>query len=128
MSRCKCLKTLLHIMMSWLTVALTRICWPFQADQAINTIHLTDNANIAYELTEVRTGHGLKPIYRTGKAPTATLDAVKDEMKRVLQLALGKDGEEKRKNIEMMKDDVNQLWKEDGLARKEFESFLEDTA
>lgn len=31
---------------------------------------------VGYKLVEVRTGYGLKPIYRTGITPSGTLDAV----------------------------------------------------
>ena len=62
-----------------LTDITPRICWPFSADQPLNAMHITENLDIAYELLEVRTGPGLKPVHRTGKAPVGTLDAVRAE-------------------------------------------------
>ena len=104
-----------------------RICWPYQANQVINTIHLTDNINVAYELIEVRTGNGLKPAYRTGKAPTATVDAVRDEARWVLTLAFGEDGARKRDNIQKLRESISLLWDEDGMSRRELENFLDNT-
>ena len=93
----------------------------------MNTIHMTDNMNVAYELTEVRTGHGLKPIYRTGKVPIATLAAIREETERVLSLALGKDGEQKRTNARSIRDKAKTLWKKGGASYTELQSFLDDT-
>ena len=104
------------------------ICWPYQADQMVNTLYLTDSVEVAYELTEVRTGHGLKPMYRTGQAPTATLDAVRDEAHRVLALAFDEDGAKKRKSVEQMRDDIGKLWTAEGVSRAQLESFLDDTS
>ena len=104
-----------------------RICWPFQADQALNTALLTDTLEVAYELTEVRTGHGLKPVYRTGNTPTATLDAIRAETRRMLSLALGADGAQKRAKAQQYQHQISKLWEEKGASRLALESFLEDT-
>ncbi|KAJ3559368.1 hypothetical protein NM688_g398 [Phlebia brevispora] len=102
------------------------ICWPYQADQALDTVHLTDNAQIAYELSEVRTGDGLRPVYRTGKVPVATLDAIREESSRILSLAFGPDGAEKRMRVLKLKEKASKLWEPDGASRLTFESFLDD--
>ena len=94
-----------------------RICWPFEADQPLNTIHLTENLDVAYELLEVRTGDGLRPIYRTGRAPTGTLEAVRTEASAVLEKAFGEDGWRKRENIRKLREVALGLWNEDGEAR-----------
>ncbi|KAH9892622.1 hypothetical protein C8Q73DRAFT_791653 [Cubamyces lactineus] len=61
------------------------ICGPFMADQAVNKIMLTDTYDAGYELLEVHTGHGrVRPIYRTGKTPMGTLEAIKKEAMEVL--------------------------------------------
>ncbi|TCD65432.1 hypothetical protein EIP91_002688 [Steccherinum ochraceum] len=79
------------------------ICWPFHADQPANAVNLTENHNVAYELLEVRTGpHGLKPIYRTGKAPTGTVEAIRTEAHDVLAKAFGEDGARKRANVKKL--------------------------
>ena len=83
----------------------------------MNTIHLTENLDVAYELLEVRTGDGLKPIYRTGRTPTGTLEAVRAEAGAVLEKAFGEDGSRKRENIRKLKQTALCLWNEDGEAR-----------
>ena len=47
---------------------------------------------MGYELLEVRTGHGLKPIYRTGYTPKGTIEAIQAEARDVLTKAFGADG------------------------------------
>ena len=105
-----------------------RICWPFHADQPTNAIHLTENLDIAYELLEVRTGQGLKPIYRTGKAPTGTLDAVREEAHCVFEQAFGEDGEHKRSKIQCLQESFADAWKEEGPADLALQRFLESSA
>lgn len=46
-----------------------RILWSFTGDQPQNAVILNDTLQIGYELLEVRTGHSLKQIYRTGYTP-----------------------------------------------------------
>lgn len=106
-------------------IACCRICWPYQADQPINSLHLTDNLDIAYELLEVRNGHGLKPIYRTGITPSGTLDAVRTETNRVLDQAFGDDGKKKRANVEKLRDSLSQVWTEQGSAQVALERLLD---
>ena len=105
-----------------------RICWPFHADQPTNAIHLTENLDIAYELLEVRTGQGLKPIYRTGKAPIGTLDAVREEAHCVFEQAFGEDGERKRARIQGLQESFADAWKEEGPADLALQRFLESSA
>ena len=83
----------------------------------MNTIHLTENLDVAYELLEVRTGDGMKPIYRTGRTPTGTLQAVRAEASAVLEKAFGEDGWRKRENIRKLREVALGLWNEDGEAR-----------
>lgn len=78
------------------------ICWPFHADQSLNAANLTVNHNIAYELFEVRTGHGLRPVHRLGRAPNGTLDSIQEEASTVLEKAFGEDGKQKRANIKTL--------------------------
>ncbi|EKM54549.1 glycosyltransferase family 1 protein [Phanerochaete carnosa HHB-10118-sp] len=102
------------------------ICWPFGGDQPLNAIHLTENLDVAYELFEVRTGEsGLKPIYRTGKAPTGTLEAVREEAITVLGKAFGEDGVKKRANIQRLREASLKLWKEGGEAHVAAEQLLD---
>lgn len=52
---------------------------------------------VGYELFEGRSGHGLKPIRRLGgKKPEGTTDALKEEIRVVMESARSHDGEVKR--------------------------------
>lgn len=93
-----------------------RICWPFHADQPINAVHLTENHDVAYELIEVRTGNGLKPRLRTGKAPAGTLDALKAEARDILDKAFGEDGARKRANVKKLQAKIDSAWEKGGSA------------
>lgn len=102
------------------------ICWPFAGDQPLNTIHLTENLDVAYELLEVRTGAwDHKPVYRTGNSPKCTLDAVRAEAHAVLERAFGEDGARKRVNILKLRKTALELWKEGGAARASAEQLLD---
>ncbi|GJE99108.1 glycosyltransferase family 1 protein [Phanerochaete sordida] len=94
------------------------ICWPFGADQPLNTQLLTTELDVAYELTEVRTGpHARKPVHRTGVAPTCTLESVRAETQTVLDKAFGEDGARKRENIRKLRSASRELWGQGGSAR-----------
>ncbi|KAI0329394.1 UDP-Glycosyltransferase/glycogen phosphorylase [Cubamyces sp. BRFM 1775] len=101
------------------------ICWPFMADQSVNTIMLTETYDAGYELLEVRSGHGLRPICRTGKAPTGTLEAIKTEATQVLQKAFGEDGKRKRANLLAVKARIDRAWEEGGASRRDVETFVD---
>ncbi|OCH85798.1 UDP-Glycosyltransferase/glycogen phosphorylase [Obba rivulosa] len=95
------------------------ICWPFHADQPANAVHLTDNLHVAYELIEVRTGErGLKPIYRNGRVPKGTMEAVREEARDVLGKAFGEDGKQKRENMKRLQQASAQAWQEGGPSRR----------
>ncbi|KAI0075143.1 UDP-Glycosyltransferase/glycogen phosphorylase [Panus rudis PR-1116 ss-1] len=101
------------------------ICWPFAGDQPLNAIRLSVVLNVGYELLEVRTGRlGLKPLYRTGKAPRGTVEAVREEARSVLDNAFGEDGRVKRVNMEKLRDSALSAWKEGGPAKKEMERLV----
>ena len=104
-----------------------RIFWPFFGDQALNAIHCAAHLEIAYELLEVRSGaHGLKRIYRTGRTPLGTVEAVLAEMRAVLRNAFGADGAGKRERLEEMRRAVNGQWDEDGASRRDVLAFLDN--
>lgn len=103
-----------------------RILWPIFTDQPVNAIHLTDRLDVAYELLEVRHGTGLGSIYRTGKTPTGTLAAVREELGKVLECAFGEDGEAKQKRLQVLRASLDRAWAEDGVAREEVESFMDN--
>lgn len=80
---------------------------------------------MAYELLEVRTPpHGFKPLYRSGKAPVGTVEAVREEARLVLDKAFGEDGAKKRANIETLRRAVLKTWDADGPARHDLERFI----
>ncbi|OCH84632.1 UDP-Glycosyltransferase/glycogen phosphorylase [Obba rivulosa] len=101
------------------------ICWPFIADQPINAVHLSDNLQVAYELIEVRTGErGLNSIYRNGRVPKGTVEAVRDEARDVLVKAFGEDGRQKRANLERLQQAFAQAWQEGGSSRRAITDWL----
>ncbi|KAI9065288.1 glycosyltransferase family 1 protein, partial [Trametes sanguinea] len=90
--------------MGAISAGVPMICWPFAADGALNAVHLTDTLKCAYELLEVRTGHGLRRVYRTGVRPVGTLDALRGEARAVLEQAFGEDGERRRERALRMRE------------------------
>ena len=73
----------------------------------------------------MRTGYGLKPIYRTGPAaPVGTTEAVKDEARRVLMSAFGEDGKEKRARVQTLRAAILGEWEEGGASRRDVVEFL----
>ncbi|EIW63015.1 UDP-Glycosyltransferase/glycogen phosphorylase [Trametes versicolor FP-101664 SS1] len=101
------------------------IFWPFGADQPLTTVHVTDNLHAGYELIETRSGpDGLKPIYRNGRQPLGTVEALKAEVREVLQKAFGEDGGEKRKNLPKISSVVRCDWEEGGAAKRDISVFL----
>ena len=101
------------------------ICWPFLGDQPANAIHLTETLDAGYELLEVRTGHGLRPIYRNGKTPSGTLEAVRAEAEDVLRRAFGEEGKAKRDRLLAVKERLDAAWEEGGASRRDAEAFLD---
>ena len=102
------------------------ICWPFGAEQRINALHLTHNLDVAYELFEMRSGHGLKLIHRTATAPIATENSLRAEANDVLEQAfVGEDGAKKRANAVKLSVAFKEMWAEHGPSRLALERFLE---
>ncbi|THH28055.1 hypothetical protein EUX98_g6132 [Antrodiella citrinella] len=101
------------------------ICWPFAADQPANAVCLTEVHDVAYELLEVRTGNGLKPILRTGKAPANTIEALRAEVLEVLDKAFGDDGARKRANAKKLQQQFDSAWDKDGPASIEMARLLD---
>ncbi|KAM5530918.1 hypothetical protein V8D89_015408 [Ganoderma adspersum] len=108
-----------------ISAGVPQILWPFGGDQPQNAVHIADQLHIGYELLEVRSGDGLKPIYRTGYTPKGTIEAIKDEVREVLQKAFGKDGAKKRAKLEVLRKAVVGEWEEGGTSMKEAVVFLD---
>lgn len=103
------------------------IAWPYAIDQVTNAVHISSVLNVGYELVEVRSGEmGLKTVYRTGKAPEGTIDAVRREAKTTLELARGSDGAVKRENAQVIKQQLAEAWAEHGPAFQAFKRLLSD--
>lgn len=104
---------------------LHRILWPFLADQPLNAIYMTDVLQIAYELIEVRSGkYAHQPIFRNGRKPVGTMDAMKDEIRDILQKAFGEDGAKKRQRLLALQERVNRDWDEGGPSLRDATAFL----
>lgn len=73
----------------------------------------------------MRNGAGVKPIYRTGKAPSGTLDALRAEVHAVLDKAFGEDGQKKREKTLRLRDASRKLWDDGGASRLSAEQFLD---
>ncbi|KAI0760255.1 UDP-Glycosyltransferase/glycogen phosphorylase [Fomes fomentarius] len=108
-----------------ISAGVPQILWPFGGDQALNAVLITDIHKIGYELLEVRTGSGLKPIYRTGFVPKNTVDALKAEAREVLAKAFGENGKEKRARLEEVRKGVTAAWKEGGSSWRDASGFLD---
>ncbi|KIJ28937.1 glycosyltransferase family 1 protein [Sphaerobolus stellatus SS14] len=101
------------------------IAWPILGDQPDNAALLSLKLNVAYQLTEARTGEaGLKALKR-GVQPTGTIQAVEREAREVLEKARSVDGEIKRKNAHAIKDRMKEAWEENGEALTELRRLLE---
>ena len=64
-------------------------------DQVTNAARISDKLQTGYELFQARSGPGLQPSYRLGKAPEGTLEAFIAEAQQVLSKAFGDDGRSK---------------------------------
>jgi len=100
------------------------ICWPIAADQPSSAAHLTENLNVAFELFQVRTGNGLKPLARNGIAAEGARVAMGVEIRQTIDLCRSEKGHEKRNNAEKLKRNFAQAWEEDGLSRQEIRKIL----
>ena len=86
---------------------------------------MTYNHHAAYELMEVRTSEGLRPLHRTGAAPEGTVEAVRREAREVFTKAFGPDGEEKRNRLIALQKQFRKAWDDNGASRRDLDSFLD---
>ncbi|KAL7281193.1 hypothetical protein ACG7TL_004501 [Trametes sanguinea] len=101
------------------------IVWPFNADQPLNAVRISEVLGIGYELIEVRTGHGTHPFHRNGRKPVGTIDALKAEAKDILTKAFGEDGAQKRDKLSALKSSFEHEWEEGGTAWRDVHAFLD---
>ncbi|EIN06267.1 UDP-Glycosyltransferase/glycogen phosphorylase [Punctularia strigosozonata HHB-11173 SS5] len=110
-----------------LSAGVPMICWDFFGDQPVNAVVLSVNLNVAYQLLEVRSGpYARKPIYRTGKAPEGTPEALRREFVDILEKAKGADGDAKRAKAERIRDELFATTREGGQARQALVHLLDD--
>ena len=106
------------------SVTIRRIFWRFTFDQPLNAIHLT-SLGVAYELFNGRTGPGLRPIHRLGKAPVGTLKAVREEAQEVLRAAFGEDGQCKRARLQALRQAVRDARLARGSSSREIKALVD---
>ena len=93
-------------------------------DQPIAAAHVTENLHASFELFQVRSGEGLKPLQRNGITPAGSREAVGIEVRQTIDLCRSKKGQEVRSNAEKLKVEFAKAWEEDGSARQEIRKFL----
>jgi len=86
---------------------------------------MSETLNVAFELIEVRTGLGVKPIYGSGRIPRGTREAIGSEIREIIDKCRGEVGKEKRRNAQRLKGEFAKAWREDGTARAALRAFLE---
>ena len=101
-----------------------RILFPILGDQPVAAAHVTENLHAGFELYQVRSGEGLKPLHRNGLTPTGSREAVGIEVRETIDLCRGEKGQEIRSNAEKLKVEFARAWEEDGAARQEIRSFI----
>ena len=99
-----------------------RFCVPIDGDQPSNAMYIANVHSIGYELFNVRSGPGLRPILRKNDyAPPCTIEAAREEFIEVLINAFGADGQRKRENIVRMRDEIRKSWAPGGKCWEELE-------
>ena len=101
-----------------------RIFFPLLGDQPIAAAHVTGNLHAGFELFQVRSGEGLKPLHRNGLTPAGSREAVGIEVRQTIDLCRSDKGQEIRRNAEKLKVKFAKAWHEDGTARQEIRKFL----
>ena len=102
-----------------------RIFFPIVGDQPVAAAHVTENLHAGFELFQVRSGEGLKPLYRNGITPAGSREAVGIEVRHTIDLCRSEEGQEIRSNAEKLKEKFSKAWEEDGPARQEIRKFLQ---
>ena len=87
--------------------------------------HVTENLHAAFELFQVRSGDGLKPLHRNGITLEGLREAVGVEVRQTIDLCRSEKGREIRSNAEKLKVKFASAWEEeDGAARQEIRKFI----
>ena len=101
-----------------------RIFFPILGDQPVAAAHVSENLHAGFELFQVRSGDGLKPLHRNGLTPAGSREAVGIEVRQIIDLCRSEKGQEIRNNAEKLKVEFANTWEEDGTAREEIRKFL----
>ncbi|CAE6438722.1 unnamed protein product [Rhizoctonia solani] len=80
------------------------IFWPFTGDQPTNSMQIADIHDCGFELLQIRTGPAKSSAYRKGAEIkiVGTDEAVREEMKHILELSKGSKGELQRTNTQIL--------------------------
>lgn len=111
-----------------LAAGVPTISWPICADQPLYAMLVSRVHNTGYELDEVRRGFGRRQRLSNGATASGTLEAIREEARRVLQWAFfdEKKRKEKETNAARMKKMVESAWEEDnGVAVKDMRRFVD---
>jgi hypothetical protein len=98
--------------------------FPLVADQPVTAAHVAENIHAGFELFQVRSGEGLKPLHRNGLTPAGSREAVGIEVRHTIDLCRSEKGQEIRSNAEKLKVEFAKAWEEDGPARQEIRRFV----
>ncbi|GJJ16168.1 hypothetical protein Clacol_010448 [Clathrus columnatus] len=102
------------------------LAWPMEAEQPGTAAYLTLKSDVAYEILESRAGLGLKPMNR-GYQAKGTIEALEEEIRRVLQDAFhGEGGVRKRNNAETLRERIRDGLRSDGESTKDIVRFVEE--
>ncbi|KAJ7150153.1 hypothetical protein C8R43DRAFT_1128196 [Mycena crocata] len=100
------------------------ICWPLKADQPIAAEHLSQNLAVAFHLIEVRTGlKGLQPLHN-GKVPRGTREALRTEIRDVIDQCRGPVGAEMRGNARRIQGEFAGAWADSGSSQVAMRHFI----
>ena len=97
-------------------------------DQPVVAAHVTENLHAGFELFQIRSGEGLKPLHRNGLTPAGSREAVGIEVRDTIDLCRSEKGQEIRGNAEKLKVKFAKAWEEDGASRQEILNFLDKYA
>ncbi|KAJ1302252.1 hypothetical protein OPQ81_001072 [Rhizoctonia solani] len=80
------------------------IFWPIAANQPLNALQIASGHDCGFELLQVRTGPAKSTAYRDGAVIKiqGTDDAVREEMRHILELSKGSRGEHQRANVRLL--------------------------
>ncbi|KAG7096241.1 hypothetical protein E1B28_003690 [Marasmius oreades] len=100
------------------------IFWPMAGDQPINASLITLKYRAAFEIISVQSGKNMKRPYRCDVQPSFTVEAVREEVRRMLLRIGNGEGDSVRKTAYKLSEEISNVWREGGEAMVEIEGFL----